>query len=65
MSGHPMSIKYLGDTHVPYVSLSPLVEPDIGFSPVPKLNRAFHLTTSRKVEPVKTIPFGAYSFQGD
>ncbi len=34
MSGRPMSIKYLGDTHVPYVSLSPLVEPDIGFSPV-------------------------------
>ena len=34
MSGHPMSIKYPEDTHVPYVSLSPLVEPDIGFSPV-------------------------------
>ena len=34
MSGHPISIKYREDTHVLYVSLGPLVEPDIGFSPV-------------------------------
>jgi hypothetical protein len=29
-----MSIKHLGDAHVLCVSLSPLVEPDVGFSPV-------------------------------
>ena len=34
MSDHPLSIKYLEDTHLLYVSLGPLVEPDIGFFPV-------------------------------